>query len=55
MLGDKVTLAAKQAGADDIRLRFEESVQEATIEGRKVFIEASILATASGRPRIAER
>ena len=45
---------AKNAGADDIRIQFEDSEQVATIEGRKVFVEGSILAIATGRPRISE-
>jgi len=54
-LGARVTQAAQNAGAADIRLRFEEDVQEATIEGRKVFVKGSVLAIASGRPGIADR
>lgn len=54
-LGARVTQLAQDAGAADIRLRFEEDVQEATIEGRKVFVKGSVLAIASGRPGIAER
>jgi N-methylhydantoinase A/oxoprolinase/acetone carboxylase beta subunit len=54
VLGAQVTKQAQQAGAADIRLRFEEDVQEATIEGRTVFVKGSVLAIASGRPRIAE-
>lgn len=52
-LGTRVSAAAKNAGANDIRLRFEEQVQEAEIEGRTVFVEGSVFAIASGRPRIA--
>jgi N-methylhydantoinase A/oxoprolinase/acetone carboxylase beta subunit len=48
----KVENAARAAGAQDILVVYEEDMQEAMIEGRKVFIEGSILATASGRPRI---
>jgi N-methylhydantoinase A/oxoprolinase/acetone carboxylase beta subunit len=51
-LGAQVTQAATQAGAADIQLRFEEDVQEAIIEGRTVFVKGSVLAIASGRPRI---
>ena len=53
-LGSQVKQAAQTAGAVDIRLHFEEDVQEATIEGRTVFVKGSVLAVASGRPRIAE-
>ena len=41
------------AGASDVRLRMEEEIEEAEIDGRLVFIEATITAIASGRPRIA--
>lgn len=51
-LGSQAIIAAKQAGAADIQVRFEEDVQEATIEGRSVFVKGSVLAIASGRPRI---
>ena len=33
-------------------IQFEDDEQSATIDGREVFIEGSILAIASGRPRI---
>ncbi len=54
-LTTKVKSAALGAGAQDIRVQYEEDIQEANIEGRKVFVEGSILATASGRPRIAQQ
>lgn len=50
----KVNKAAKTAGADNIRIQFEDNEQTATIEGREVFVEGSILAIATGRPRISE-
>ena len=53
-LAHKVTFTAKKAGADNIRLRYEEDTQEAMIEGRKVFVEGTIVAIASGRPRISQ-
>ena len=52
ILIDKVELAAKNAGAENIQIQFEDDEQSATIDGREVFIEGSILAIASGRPRI---
>lgn len=54
-LGAQVQQAAHMAGAAEIRIRFEEDVQEAVIEGRTVFVKGSVLAIASGRPRIADR
>ena len=52
ILINKVELAAKNAGAENIQIQFEDDEQSATIDGREVFIEGSILAIASGRPRI---
>jgi N-methylhydantoinase A/oxoprolinase/acetone carboxylase beta subunit len=44
---------ARAAGAVDLRLNVEREVREVEIEGRKMFIEARVTATASGRPRVA--
>lgn len=44
---------ARQAGAEDLRLVVARDLREADVEGRKMFIEASISVTASGRPRVA--
>ncbi len=44
---------AKDAGAVDLRLKLDRAVQEVEIEGRLMFIEARVTATASGRPRVA--
>ena len=45
-------LRAKAAGAEEIRTTCATEVREADIEGQKMFIEAVIRVTASGRPRI---
>ncbi len=44
---------AKEAGAVDLRVTVDREVKEVEIEGRMMFIEARITATASGRPRVA--
>lgn len=44
---------AKGAGAVDLRLTVDRDVKEVEIEGRTMFIEAKLTATASGRPRVA--
>ena len=44
---------ARAAGAEDLRVTVTRDIREADVEGRKMFIEATITATASGRPRVA--
>lgn len=44
---------ARRAGAVDVHLTVSQEVKEAEIEGRTMFIEATIAVTASGRPRVA--
>ncbi|MFN4192510.1 MAG: hydantoinase/oxoprolinase N-terminal domain-containing protein [Tabrizicola sp.] len=44
---------ARAAGAVDLRIAVDRAVKEVEIEGRQMFIEARITATASGRPRVA--
>jgi N-methylhydantoinase A/oxoprolinase/acetone carboxylase beta subunit len=44
---------AREAGAVDIRVTVDREVKEVEIEGRTMFIEAKVSATASGRPRVA--
>ncbi|MDR6264819.1 hydantoinase/oxoprolinase family protein [Roseobacter sp. N2S] len=44
---------AKASGAEGIRVRTENTMRNASVEGRNVFVEAEITAIASGRPRIA--
>lgn len=46
-------IAADQAGAEDVQIRFEKDVRKAEIDGQRVFIEARLTVEASGRPRIA--
>jgi N-methylhydantoinase A/oxoprolinase/acetone carboxylase beta subunit len=44
---------ARAAGAEDLRISVTRDLREADVEGRKMFIEASVSVTASGRPRVA--
>jgi len=44
---------ARQAGAQDIHITRQHDLREAEVEGRPMFIEATLSATAAGRPRIA--
>lgn len=45
---------AVDAGAGDIRVSIDRQDKRATIEGRTVFIESTVTATAMGRPRLAD-
>ena len=44
---------ARAAGAEDLRIMTARDIRQATVEGRTMFIEATLTATASGRPRVA--
>jgi N-methylhydantoinase A/oxoprolinase/acetone carboxylase beta subunit len=44
---------AKAAGAEEVQLRVARDLREAEVEGRSMFIEATVTVTASGRPRVA--
>ena len=44
---------ARMAGAEDLRITTARDIREAVVEGRAMFIEATVSATASGRPRVA--
>lgn len=52
-LTDQVKRKARDAGVEDIRLSVSQDVKEAEIEGQPMFIESTLRAVASGRPRIA--
>lgn len=52
-LATRVARLAAEAGAADPRIALTRSVREATVEGRPLFVEATVTATATGRPRIA--
>ena len=44
---------ARAAGAIDLRLVVDRDIRQVEVEGRQMFIEAKVTATASGRPRVA--
>ncbi|MFH2016671.1 MAG: hydantoinase/oxoprolinase family protein [Pseudomonadota bacterium] len=45
---------AKEAGAEEANIELVRDIRAATVEGQRTFIEAILIATAAGRPRIAE-
>ena len=49
----EVTARARAAGAEDIHTSADRDIREIEVEGRAMFIEATISVTASGRPRVA--
>lgn len=46
-------MRAREAGADEARVDVARDIRTTMIEGRRMFIEADVIATATGRPRIA--
>ncbi|WP_022705212.1 hydantoinase/oxoprolinase N-terminal domain-containing protein [Pseudorhodobacter ferrugineus] len=52
-LTDDAAARARLAGADELLITTTKDVREAEVEGRAMFIEATISVTASGRPRVA--
>lgn len=52
-LRSRVAEKAQEAGAGEAEIEMTSDVRAATIEGQRTFIEAVLLATATGRPRIA--
>ena len=51
---DAALADAIEAGAADAEIVVERDVRAATVEGQRSFVEAFVVATASGRPRIAD-
>jgi N-methylhydantoinase A/oxoprolinase/acetone carboxylase beta subunit len=49
----EATDRALRAGAADVHIITSQELREAEVEGRQMFIEATLTATASGRPRVA--
>jgi hypothetical protein len=52
-LVQEASARARQAGARDLSVTVTRDIREAQVEGRAMFIEATVSATASGRPRVA--
>ncbi len=46
---------AQRAGAQDLRITATRDIKQADIEGRAMFIEATVVVTAAGRPRVAHQ
>jgi hypothetical protein len=53
-LSKTAKMKAKEAGVEEIRMTTHRDINEVTIEGQAMFIEATIKVTAPGRPRIAD-
>ena len=51
-LTEKSIQKAKEAGAENVSVNIDREIKTANIENRSVFVEASVLVEASGRPRI---
>jgi len=45
--------SARRAGAENLHFATSRDIREACVEGKTMFIEASVSVTASGRPRVA--
>ncbi|TNF58479.1 MAG: hydantoinase/oxoprolinase family protein, partial [Rhodobacteraceae bacterium] len=52
VLSEYVQGEARAAGAEDIRLRVTRDIRTAPTEAREVFVEATLVVEASGRPRV---
>jgi N-methylhydantoinase A/oxoprolinase/acetone carboxylase beta subunit len=52
-LVQEASARARAAGAEDLSITVTRDIREAQVEGRAMFIEATLSATASGRPRVA--
>jgi hypothetical protein len=50
---EAVARRAADAGTDHAEISVASDIKAAEIEGRRIFVEARVLATATGRPRIA--
>jgi hypothetical protein len=53
-LGIAARAAAAEAGAAEVDVTLEADIRDATVEGKSMLVEATITATATGRPRLAE-
>lgn len=50
---EMAALLARRAGTDQARIEIARDIKVATIEGERSFVEAFVVATATGRPRVA--
>ena len=53
-LTEKSIQKAKEAGAENVTVNVDREIKTANIESRTVFVEATVLVEASGRPRISK-
>jgi N-methylhydantoinase A/oxoprolinase/acetone carboxylase beta subunit len=53
-LGAVTRAAAAEAGAAEVHVSFATDIRDATIEGKTMLVEATVTATATGRPRLAD-
>ena len=53
-LTEKSIQKAKEAGAENVTVNIDREIKTANIENRTVFVEATVLVEASGRPRISK-
>ncbi|MFC6635986.1 hydantoinase/oxoprolinase family protein [Sulfitobacter sp. JBTF-M27] len=53
VLHDAALSDAQAAGAEDIQISVKRNLRTAGVEGRKVFVEATLTVEAAGRPRVA--
>ncbi len=44
---------AAEAGADEVEIVLTKELRVSTVDGRRMFVEADVIAVATGRPRIA--
>ena len=54
-LTTEASARAQRAGAEELRVTAARDIRQADVEGRTMFIEATIVVTASGRPRVAHQ
>ena len=52
-LSARAEAAAREAGAESVRVTAEREVRRSKVEGKEMFVEALIRVSASGRPRFA--
>lgn len=52
-LSDRAEAAAREAGAEGVRITASREVRRSKVEGKEMFVEAVIRVSASGRPRFA--
>ncbi len=54
MLDAATRAAAARAGAAEVHVTLATETRDATVEGKRILVEATLTATATGRPRLAD-